>query len=138
MIFSWKLFTDFGLGFYERQNPGTMLLLIAGMEIGVVGLAGLDHLPKDFQQSLAQTAQGASVAFAFRTLLPIVNFGPRANPHTALGPKMDGMAQDLVALVTDADPVNLAGLETDRRRAGNALQGLGILKAPGITADFTN
>ena len=108
-----------------------MLFLVAGVQIGIVGLTGLDHLPEDFQEPLAQAAQGAVVAFAFRPFLFVINFGPRADPHTALGPQMDGMAQHFVALVADADPVDLAGLETDRGRAGDALQGLGVLEALG-------
>jgi len=49
---------------------------------------------------------------------------------------MDGMAQGLVALVADVDPVNLAGLETDRSGAGDALQRFGVLEAMGVAADF--
>ena len=98
-----------------------MLLLVAGVQIGVVRLAGLDHPPNDFQQALAQTTQSAGMAFAFRAFLAIVNIGPGTNPEGALGPKMDGMAQHFVALVADVNPVNLAGLETDRSGAGDAL-----------------
>jgi RNA-directed DNA polymerase len=53
MIFSWGLFTGLGVRFQKGQHPGTMLLLVAGVEIGVVRLAGLDHPPEDFQQTLA-------------------------------------------------------------------------------------
>jgi hypothetical protein len=113
-----------------------MLFLVAGVQIGVVGLAGLDHLPKDFEQPLAETTQGAGMTFAFGAFLSVVNLGPGADPQTALGPEMDGMAQNLVTLVTDADAVNLAGLETDRSRSGDALQGLGVLEAIGVAADF--
>jgi hypothetical protein len=35
-----------------------MLLLIAGVQIGVARLAGWEHLTQDFQQSLAQASQG--------------------------------------------------------------------------------
>ena len=61
------------------------------------------------------------MAFAFRAFLAVVNLGPRTNPEGALGPKMDGVAEHFVALVADVNPVNLAGLETDRRGAGDAL-----------------
>ena len=113
-----------------------MLLLVTGVQIGVVRLVGLDHPPKDFQQALAQATQGARMAFAFRAFLSVVNFGPRTNPEGALGPKMDGVAQNFVALVADVNPVNLAGLETDRSGAGDALQRFGVLEALEIAADF--
>ena len=84
------------------------MLLVAGVQVGVVRLAGLDHPPKDFQQALAQAAQGARMAFALRSFLSVVNFGPRTNPEGALSPKMDGVAQHFVALVADVNLVNLA------------------------------
>ena len=98
-----------------------MLLLVAGVQIGVVRFPCLDHPPYDFQEALSQTAQCARMTFAFRPFLFVVNLGPRANPHAALGPKMDGVTQDFVALVADVNPVNLAGLEADRGRAGDTL-----------------
>ena len=76
------------------------------------------------------------MAFAFGPLLFVIDFGPRTNPDAALGPQMDGMAQDFVALVADVNPVNLAGLETDRSGAGDALQSFGVLEAIGVAADF--
>ena len=76
------------------------------------------------------------MAFAFRAFLSVVNIGPGTNPEGALGPKMDGVAQNFVALVADVNPVNLAGLETDRSGAGDALQRFGVREAPGIAADF--
>ena len=82
--------------------------MVAGVQIGIVRFSGLDHPPKDFQQALSQTAQGAGMAFAFRPFLSVIDLGPRANPPTALSPKMDRMAQDFVALVADDNPMNLA------------------------------
>ena len=98
-----------------------MLFLVTGVQVGVVGLSGLDHPPNDFQPALAQATQSAGVAFAFRALLSVVNLSPGTNPEGALGPKMDGVAQHFVALVANVNPVNLAGLETDRSGAGDAL-----------------
>ena len=106
------------------------------MQIGVIRLAGLNHPPKDFQPALSQAAQSARMAFAFRAFLAIVNFSPRTNPEGALGPKMDGVAQYFVALVADVNSVNLAGLETDRSGARDALQRFGVLEALRIAADF--
>jgi hypothetical protein len=50
---------------------------------------------------------------------------------------VDGVAQNFVALVANMNPVNLAGLETNRSGAGEALQRFGVGEALGITADFT-
>lgn len=69
-----------------------MLLLVAGVQIGVVRLARLEHLPEDLQQALTQATQGAGVAFAFGPLLSVVNLGPGRDPQAALGPEMDGVA----------------------------------------------
>src|SRR5258708_14731949 len=113
-----------------------MLLLVASVQVSIVGVAGLKHLPKYLQQPLAQAAQCASMAFAFSPFLPVVNFGPGANPHTALGPKMDCVAQDLVALIANADPMDLTGLKTDRGRAGDALQTFRVLDPPLMSPDF--
>ena len=136
MTFSYGLLTGFGLGFHEGQHPGTMLHLVAGVQIGVIGLAGLEHLPKDFQEALSHTPQRARMTFAFGALLSVVNFGPRTNSQATLGPQMDGVAQNLIARAANMNPVNLAGLETDWSGAGDALQGLGVLKAIGVAADF--
>ena len=50
---------------------------------------------------------------------------------------MNGVAEDFVALVAEADSVDLAGLETDRGGAGDTLQGLGVLEALGAAADLS-
>jgi len=42
-----------GLGALESQDPGAVLELIAGMEIRVVGAAGLPDLPEDLEPALA-------------------------------------------------------------------------------------
>ena len=63
-----------------------MLFLIPGVQVGIIGFAGLKHLPDDFEEPLAQAAQCAGVALAFGSFLPVVNFSPRADPHAALGP----------------------------------------------------
>jgi len=129
MIFSWKLLTGFGLGFYERQYPGTMLLLVAGVQIGVVGRAGLDHLPNDFKQALAHTTQVTGMTFALGAFLSVVNPGPGRDPQAALSPEMDGVTRNFVALVADTKPVNLAGLETDWGCSGDALQSFRVFQA---------
>ena len=48
-IFSRELFTALRGGFHKGQHPGSVLLLVASMQIGIVGLAGLSHPPEDFQ-----------------------------------------------------------------------------------------
>jgi len=123
-------------GFIRANTQGTMLLLVAGVQIGVIGFAGLDHLPQDFQKPLTQTSQRTRMAFAFRALLSVVNFGPGTNPQAALGPKREGVAQHFVALGADVNPVNWAGWENDRSGARDAWQGLGVLASLGMTAHF--
>ena len=114
-----------------------MLLLVTGVEVGIIGLVSLDHFPNDFQQALAEATQGAGMAFAFRAFLPVVNLRPRTSLRTALSPEMNGVAEDFVTLVADVDPVDLTGLETDRGRAGDALQSFRVSEALGIAADFS-
>jgi len=75
-----------------------MLLWVAGVQTGVVGLAGLDHFPKIFREPLAQTAQGVGVTFTLGPLLPVVDLGSGTNPEGALGPKMDNVSPHYNAL----------------------------------------
>jgi hypothetical protein len=53
--FSWKLFTGSSCGFvHERQHPGAVLCLIAGVELCIVGLLVGDDSKDDLEQSLTQ------------------------------------------------------------------------------------
>ena len=113
-----------------------MFFLVAGVQVGVVRLVGLDHSPQDFQQALAQAAQSAGMAFAFRAFLAVVNVRPRTNLGSTMSPKMDGVAQHFVALVAKMHPVDLAGLKADRGGSGDTLQRFGVREPPGIAADF--
>src|SRR6266436_1805090 len=49
----------FDSGGLDFEHPGTMFELIASVHLGVVGRAGLPHLPEDFQPALAQATQRA-------------------------------------------------------------------------------
>ena len=75
--------------------------LVFGVQIGVVWGPGLDHLPEDFNQALAQAAQGAGVAHAVQPFLPVVGLRPGCGVAGTVGPEMDGVAQEFVALVAD-------------------------------------
>jgi hypothetical protein len=74
MIFSYELFTGFDVGFHQGQHPETTLLLVAGVQIGVVGLAGLDHLPKDAGAKIQQVN--------FRCVCPDCITNPESNHRT--------------------------------------------------------
>ena len=110
--------------------------LVFGVHIGVVWGAGLDYFPEDFEQALAQAAQGAGVAHAFLPLFLVVGLGPRGGVPGAVGPEMHDVAQEFVALVAHLDFVDLPGLVADRAGAGQALEGLRLVEALRVGGDF--
>ena len=56
-IFFIKVMTGLDRGFLEeRWHPRTVLLLIAGVQVGVIGLLVADHAEDNFEQPLAQTS----------------------------------------------------------------------------------
>jgi hypothetical protein len=83
-------------------------LLVLGMEVRLVGRSGLDHFPEDLEQALPQTAQRASVALALLPFVFVVDLCPRHNVPGAVGPKINGVAEDFVALVPQMDFMDLA------------------------------
>jgi hypothetical protein len=38
-----------------------VLLFVTGVQVGIVGLASLDHFPNDFEQALAEATQGTEI-----------------------------------------------------------------------------
>ena len=77
------------------------------------------------------------MAFAFRALLLIIHRRPRTGLPAAVGPKMNDRAEVFITMLAEEGFVNLAGLEADRRRARNALEGLMILKAIRVDGQFS-
>ena len=113
-----------------------MLELVALMEIGIVGLVGAEHFPNDFEPALAQTSERTGMAFAFGAFLLVIHGRPGARLPATVGPEMNDGAEVFVAMPAQVDFVDLAGLETDRRRARNALEGLGIREAFRVHGQF--
>ena len=70
----------------ERDDPGTVSDLVAGVELFVIAAFVLPHLPKYLQPALAQASQGTGVALALPAFLLIVGFGPGAFASTEIGP----------------------------------------------------
>jgi hypothetical protein len=62
--------------------------LVAGMEFGVVALAGLPHFPEDLQPALAQASQGAGMGFAACTQRFVIELCPRRAFPGEVGPEM--------------------------------------------------
>ena len=59
------------------------------------------------------------MALTLLAFLLVVNLRPDANFAAAVGPKVDGAAQDLVTLITDTNFLDLARLEADRANASH-------------------
>ena len=70
-----------------------MFELIAGMEVGVVAVAGLPHFPEDLEPALAEAAQGAGMGFAAGAKSLVVDLRPRRALPARVGPQMDDGAQ---------------------------------------------
>ena len=79
-----------------------MFGLVAGVERFVVGLAGLPHLPEDFEPTLAQAAQRAGVTLAFGAMGLVVGLRPGAGFAAVIGPLVDGAAQSQIAAMPEA------------------------------------
>ena len=99
-----------------------MFLLIAGMEFGVVGRFIADHPEHDLEESLAQAAQRAGVTHALLTFLQVVSLSPATGAPEAVGPEMNGAADEFVAGPTDMHLVDFAGLIRHRSSPGDALE----------------
>ena len=98
-----------------------MFELIAGMEIGVVGAAGVPHLPEDLQPALAEGTQSTSVGFAAGAQGLIIEGRPGRGGSTEVGPQMDSGPQRLVAVPPQIDFVDLTGLVANRSSPGQSL-----------------
>src|SRR5439155_13663473 len=99
-----------------------MLELVATVQIGIIHCPRLPHFPYDFQPSLAQATQCAGVTLSFCTQRGVVSRSPRTTVATQVGPEVQCVAKELVALATHMHTVNLAGLETHGSGARQTLQ----------------
>ena len=113
-----------------------MSLLVAGVQVWIVGRACLPHFPEDLQPSLAQTAQGAGVTLAFVAVRLVVLLSPGNFAPTEVGPEVDGGAQMFVAVPTDVDFEDLTGLKADWSGSRQALQTLRTFEYAPIAAQL--
>ena len=98
-----------------------MFELIAGMEIGVVALAGLPHFPEDLEPALAEAAQGASMGFAAGPKGLVIDGGPRRALPAKIRPQMHDGAERLITVEPQRDDVNLPALIANGGGAGQTL-----------------
>ena len=80
------------LGRFELKNPGAVFGLVAGVESFVVGLAGLPHLPEDFEPALAHAAERAGVTLAFGAMGLGIRLSTGAAFGAVIGPGVAGGA----------------------------------------------
>src|SRR5438874_1330213 len=113
-----------------------MLELVATLQIGIIHRPCLPHLPYDFQPSLAQGTHCAGVTLSFRTQRGVVSRSPRTTVATQVGPEVQCVAKEVVALATQIHTMNLAGLETHGSGARQALQCLRVGEQGTVVADL--
>jgi hypothetical protein len=113
-----------------------MPLLVLSMEVFVVDLTALPHLPQDLQPPLSETPQRAGVAFAFGSVRLIIRRRPIAELATAVSPQVHDVPQTTVAVPANLRPPNLPAFKTDRRCARQALQALHGEQLAPLTTDF--
>ena len=78
MVFWFELLTwQKRLRALQFEDPGAVFELIAGMEFGVVAVAGLPHFPEDLEPALAEAAQRAGMGFAAGAKGLVIDRGPR-------------------------------------------------------------
>ena len=82
------------MGFFidQLQNPRAVLLLVLCVELGVIGFVVGQHFENNFEQTLSQASQGASVAHALFAFLFIIGLSPNAGSAEAVGPEVNGMS----------------------------------------------
>ena len=120
----------------EGDDPGAVLELVAQMAVAVVHGVLRPHFPEDLEPAHCEATEGGGVAVSLSSFLLVVRLGPwRFNP-AAVGPQVNGGAQDHVAGPADDDDSAAAGLFGDRRGAAVALQRLGVLEDFAIRAQF--
>ena len=112
-----------------------MFLLVASVEFGVVRLSVGEHLEDDFEQALPQAAEGTRVTQALLPFFLIVGLSPDTGLAETVGPKVNRVPQESVAGPAHLGLADLAGLITDRRGAGKALEDLLMAVALGISSD---
>ena len=110
-----------------------MFGLVLGVQCFVVGRFGLEHLPKDFEPALSQTAKRTGVRHFLLAFLLVVGFGPDTVGAAEVDPEMDRGSQEFVAGASDSDFVHLAGFEGDGSRAGHTLKFLSGRESLGIS-----
>ena len=76
------------------------------------------------------------MALAACAELRVIDSGPGTGFPTQVGPQMDGMAEQLVAVSPEIDLVDLSRLVADGSCSGQTLQGAGIFKARAVRADL--
>src|SRR5438128_2367455 len=84
----------------------------------VVGLIVLPEAPEDFEPAFAQAPQRTGMTAAFGPFGLIIGLGPGTGESTAVGPQMNGGAEDFVAGPPQPAFFYLATLVTDRTDAG--------------------
>ena len=85
-----------------------MLDLITRMELFIVGLFCLPHLPEDLQPPLPQAPQSASMALSFTTFLFVLDLSPGALRPAEIRPQVHGGTQMFVAGTPEQYAMDLA------------------------------
>jgi hypothetical protein len=70
-------------------------------------------------------------------LIGVVGCCPRTRRSAEIGPKVDAISEQLVAVSAQVDFVDLAGLITHRSGSRYALEALGVAVKRAIGADFS-
>ena len=81
----------------ELKDPGSVLELIAVMELGIVRGSVDPYFVDDFEPAVSEPTQGIGVALVFLAMMLIVNLCPDAARETLLSKKVDGVTEVFVA-----------------------------------------
>src|ERR1051326_2157803 len=103
----------------------------------VIDGAVLPHAPQYFLPAFAQTAQRAGMAMPLFAFGGIINPGPGTSSAAQVGPKVNRVAQEVVARPTNARFTKLSGLKAHRTGSRAATQALGVGKDLALAADFS-
>jgi hypothetical protein len=80
-----------------------MFDLVLLMQVGIIRLFCLPHLPEDFEPALAQAAQSTGVTLASLAMSAVISLRPQAILAAQINPKMDGLTKVEIARATNRD-----------------------------------
>src|SRR6202035_2654152 len=113
---------------HQGDDPGAVLELVAEVAVAVVAGVLHPHFPEDLEPAHAEAAEGGGVVHALVAFVLVVWLGPGRLEAAAVGPEVEGAAEEHVAGAADDHEAGAAGLFGDRSGGDITLERLVIFE----------